>query len=181
MRSIFALGYLNSLLRKRDIFSRGFRGELNNSLERFSLFSFKRELTMNTFLIKVPSQLPRVRWDETSQSIKANKANTSHKLVHVTTLLLLFGFDPTTSQHHKRNCLESTEKVKHEEATKKEETKMERRIAAIFLDSAGISFSSLGSLFPYHVPGCHFVNTVCQSVLGASHRPPTLLGSESFQ
>lgn len=58
---------------------------------------------------------------------------------------------------------------------------MERRIAAIFLDSAGISFSSLGSLFPYHVPGCHFVNTVCQSVLGASHRPPTLLGSESFQ
>lgn len=85
---------------------------------------------MNTFLIKVPGQLPRVRWDETSQSIKANKANPSHKLVHTTTLFSLFGFDPTTSQDCKRNWLGSTEKVKHEEATKKEETKMERRIAA---------------------------------------------------
>lgn len=30
---------------------------------------------MSTFLIKVPGQLPEVRWDETNQSTNANKAN----------------------------------------------------------------------------------------------------------
>jgi len=45
----------------RDVFSRGFRRELNNTLETFSFSSFRRELTMNTLLIKIPGQLPRVR------------------------------------------------------------------------------------------------------------------------
>lgn len=74
IRSIFALGYLNSLLRERDIF----RGELEVSwitLWKDFPYSFKREVTMNTFLIEVPGRLPGVRWDETSQSTNANKAS----------------------------------------------------------------------------------------------------------